>query len=171
MKTKLFLSLILMLGVFYSCTPITYLSVTTPRQEQILEIKNSKNELFIKANQWMVNTFKSAKSIIQFQDKEDGKIMGKYILHEGVASYNSVGLYGTSVRHEEIPDIYCLITISIKDNATKIEITPQGDWLYKEQDPGSMWLSLHTYSSEDAKKDIEKLIIDYKAFMNKDYKW
>ena len=159
------------LCVFYSCTPIKYLTVTTPKQEKILEIKNSKNELYIKANQWMVNTFTSAKSIIQFQDKEEGKIMGKYILHEGIAAYDQRGLYGITTHVEGTPDICCTITISIKDNATKIEITPQGDWLYQKQEPGAMYLSIHTYGPDDAKKDIEKLIVDYNTFMSKENKW
>jgi len=39
----------------------------------------SKNALYIKVNEWFVKTFNSAESVIEFQDKEAGVVMGKYI--------------------------------------------------------------------------------------------
>ena len=38
----------------------------------------SKDELFVKASSWLVDAFNSAKSVIQFSDKEAGVIKGKY---------------------------------------------------------------------------------------------
>ena len=40
----------------------------------------SKDELFVKASTWMVEAFKSSKSVIQYSDKEAGVIKGKYII-------------------------------------------------------------------------------------------
>lgn len=37
----------------------------------------SKNELYNRALSWFANTFKSSKDVIQMQDKESGKIIGK----------------------------------------------------------------------------------------------
>ena len=37
----------------------------------------SQSDLYVKANEWFVNAFNSANSVIQMQDKESGKIMGK----------------------------------------------------------------------------------------------
>lgn len=49
--------------------------------EKVIEISDkSKDQIYIKANGWFVETFNSAESVIEFQDKEAGKIMGKYVL-------------------------------------------------------------------------------------------
>ena len=36
-----------------------------------------KNALYLKAKKWFVTTYKSAKDVIQFEDKESGEITGK----------------------------------------------------------------------------------------------
>ena len=47
----------------------------------IVEIPGaSKDELFVKASTWMVETFNSSKSVTQYSDKEAGVIKGKYII-------------------------------------------------------------------------------------------
>ncbi len=43
-------------------------------------VKGSQNQLYIKAYQWMANTFNSAKEVIQMQDKEAGKLIGKGVM-------------------------------------------------------------------------------------------
>jgi len=45
---------------------------------------NSK-ELYGRANEWFVNIFKSAKDVIQLNDKEAGKIIGKGNFNAGIA--------------------------------------------------------------------------------------
>lgn len=40
----------------------------------------SKNELYVRANTWFTRTFKSAKSVLELQDKEAGKLIGKGLL-------------------------------------------------------------------------------------------
>ena len=46
---------------------------------------NSK-ELYVRAHEWFANTFKSAKDVIQLDDKEAGEIVGKggFEVHENV---------------------------------------------------------------------------------------
>src|SRR5690625_7103367 len=48
-----------------------------------------KDDLYIRTNGWFVETFNSPESVIEFQDKEAGKIMGKYVYtySEGVYTY------------------------------------------------------------------------------------
>ena len=95
---------IIALFFLYSC--VTTQSITAPGKiTETFNIPGSKNELYIKANQWMVKTFNNAKSVIQFQDKEAGKIMGKYLMH----NYSFTGLYGT----QSTSDIYALISPSL----------------------------------------------------------
>jgi hypothetical protein len=49
----------------------------------------SKNELFLYANEWFANSFKSSKDVIQFSDKESGKIIAKGNLD---TSYRTLGM-------------------------------------------------------------------------------
>lgn len=73
----------------------------------------SKNELFLRSKTFFVNNFKSAKSVIQLEDKEAGVIIGKgykYIVA------NSEALVSTAC------DIYFTIKITSKDNKFRVEI-------------------------------------------------
>lgn len=145
MKSKL-LIILFIASILSACTT-SYKLVSSPKQENIIEAKGSKDELYVKANQWMVRTFKDAKSVIQFQDKEEGKIMGKYLLHT------------TNLNFEDA-DVFALITISVKDNATKIEIEPLGTWNYDESG-----FTLYKYSPQNAESDMKLLFEDYQKFM------
>lgn len=147
---KYTLSLFLLVFLLSSCTPIKY--VTTPKVSEIIEVPGTKDELYIRANQWMVRTFKSAKSVIQYQDKEAGKIMGKCILQ-------SIKLPPKTLIELPNPvDIYSLITISVKENATRIDIEPAEKWPYNKR---PLW-----YSPEMAQIDYKKLINEYKNFIS-----
>tara|TARA_B100000401_G_scaffold396766_1_gene306477 strand:+ start:220 stop:768 length:549 start_codon:yes stop_codon:yes gene_type:complete len=46
--------------------------------ENIIKVDDvSKSDLYLRANEWFAKTFNSANSVIQMQDKEAGKIIGK----------------------------------------------------------------------------------------------
>jgi len=68
-----------------------------------------KNALYLKAKKWFVSTYKSAKDVIQFEDKESGEITGKgnfkiaYYTRDPYISHN--------------------ITITVKDGRYKYTIT------------------------------------------------
>lgn len=146
MKTSYF---ILLISLLLSCTPIKW--VTTPKVGEIIDVPGTKDELYIRANQWMVRHFKSAKSVIQFQDKEAGKIMGKYLM-------NTIDLEKAMNNLPITNDVYTLITISVKDNATRIDIEPLEYWPYNKR--------VLTYSPEMAQRDIKVLIDGYKNFIS-----
>jgi hypothetical protein len=42
-------------------------------------------ELYVRAHEWFAKTFKSAQSVIQLDDKEAGKILGKGSIQAGIA--------------------------------------------------------------------------------------
>jgi hypothetical protein len=44
--------------------------------QRTIEVAGTKDELFIKTMKWMTKTFQSAKSVIQYQDKEAGIVTG-----------------------------------------------------------------------------------------------
>ena len=51
----------------------------------VVNVDSTKsNELYVRANEWFVNTFKSAKDVIQLSDKEAGKIIGKGVFSTGL---------------------------------------------------------------------------------------
>lgn len=146
---------ILLVLIFSSCTTVSKM-VTLPKVGDIIAVSGTKDDLYIKANIWMVRTFKDAKSVIQFQDKGAGKIMGKYLMNS-INWGGEIGQYSNSVYSK---DVFSLITISVKDNATKIDIEPMGKWEFDSS--GATVLS---YSPEKAQADIKALIEDYKNYV------
>lgn len=73
--------------------------------ERIIEVPSlSKDQIYIRANAWFVENFNSAESVIQFQDKEAGKIMGKYrFKHKSGSYYKNI------------------ISIDVRDNKARIK--------------------------------------------------
>lgn len=45
--------------------------------EQVAQCTDGHKELYLKARKWFVDTFRNAKSVIQMEEKEDGKLAGK----------------------------------------------------------------------------------------------
>ena len=73
----MFLGLLLILSSCAS-TQVAYTPITLTKTATV---SGSKNEVYVKANLWLVDIFNSAKSVIQFSDKEAGIIKGKYVLY------------------------------------------------------------------------------------------
>ena len=77
------------LNIFFITTIVVLLSIScatiNPSEvkgtTKVVEVSGaSKDELFVKASSWLVDAFNSAKSVIQFSDKEAGIIKGKYVI-------------------------------------------------------------------------------------------
>jgi hypothetical protein len=146
---------------------------------EVMEVQGvSKSDLYLRANTWLARAFKSAKSVIDFQDKEAGKIIGK-------------GRIGTLIKMPLSPkvesgDISITITLFCKDGKYKYVIdnlehnapntTGTGTWasvgpLEKEKPKvgmlirpsGMEWTALKI----DADKSIKSLIEDMKKAMSK----
>lgn len=87
------------------------------KKEKIVPVSGkTKNQLYVTANKWMVDTFNNASSVIEFTDKEAGTIIGKYLVSGNVTSFGMAGVLDTR--------IYAKINIEVKDNKAKIEIIP-----------------------------------------------
>ena len=71
----------------------------------------SKTELYNRAKLWFAKTFKSAKDVIQLDDKENGQIIGNgaisYSAPAGIPGYNFSGYF------------YFTVTVEVKDNRFK----------------------------------------------------
>lgn len=115
---KVILVLVVILGTatLTSCG-VSKTNLDSP-QPKTKNVSNTidKNSNYIKANEWMVTTFNSAKSVIQFSDKDAGIVKGKYIMRVGTVS--------TSPYVASTSDLYAIITIRTKDNESRIEIVP-----------------------------------------------
>lgn len=58
--------------------------------EQVAQCTDGQKDLYLKARKWFVDTFSNAKSVLQMDDKEDGKLTGKayhtYKFNNGMSS-------------------------------------------------------------------------------------
>lgn len=139
MKTRLlFITLLVS-----SCATMVTFSENEAVSHVFDDTPGSQDELYLKANSWMIETFNNAESVVQHNDKEQGVIIGKYLLHGSSAS----GLYGNVDNR-----IYATIDIRLKDNKARIEIKPQGSWQYDESG-----MSVFSYSKQDAIADMNHL--------------
>ncbi|WP_274971753.1 DUF4468 domain-containing protein [Zunongwangia profunda] len=120
-----------------------------------IEINEKQDELYIKANNWMVENFNSAKSVIQFSDKEAGIVTGKYLLK---STYNYSGFTATEF------DIFAVIKIQVKDGATKITITPDNFNTVKSE----LIDQKYQYTEEIARNQINLLIDSYLDYVEND---
>jgi len=98
-----------------SCGSMTKFSIPSPEPvTKNVETKTNQNSNFIKANEWMVQSFNDAKSVIQFKDKKAGIVNGKYLMKTGF-------MYRSDKFNDE-PSFYSVITIRVKDSLSRIEI-------------------------------------------------
>lgn len=109
MKKITLLSAVFLFGFISSCGTMmgTDAPVESRSMEKIFQAEGkTKNNIYISVNEWFVKNFTSAESVIEFQDKEAGKILGKYMF-----SYTE-GIYYYDVRQT--------ISVSIKEGIFKI---------------------------------------------------
>jgi hypothetical protein len=112
------------------------------------DLTGSKNQLYAKATEWLITYFGSAESVIQYADKEDGIIIGKYVLR-------SVAVQGTSKAYE----LFATITIQVMDNKARIDIRPYGYWEYVHPS------QVPQYTKERAKNDLEVTATSFAQFI------
>lgn len=138
-KLPLFLILI---SVMSSC--MTPQAVTFSRDEfvRVYDVPGSQNELYLKANAWMVGKFVNAESVIQHNDKEEGAIIGKYLMFGTVAT----GLYGITTDSR----VFSIIDIRVKDNRVRLNIVPENY--------NATW-----YTKDKALADMERMAVELEA--------
>lgn len=132
--------------------------------EKIIEIQGTtKNDLYVKANSWFVDTFNSAESVIEYQDKEAGKIMGKYIL------FYKEGIYSYMVRQ--------IISVDIKNNKVRFIIknpyyTITGDALNGQYIENIEYRTLDTQAGlKRVHIEWNKLVQSFTNYLNKKTNW
>lgn len=138
------IALLFIAFIINACAPLKTIMIEEPFIKVYDNLEASQNELFLKANEWMVATFKDAESVIQYSDKEEGTLLGKYLMNGEVRQ----GLYNVTTDTR----IYAKIDIRVKDNKARISIEPMEAWKY---DPSGM--TIYSYSREDAIAEMEEL--------------
>lgn len=68
-------------------------------KSHVVEINAEQNTLYVRANNWMVDQFQNADSVVQFADKESGTVSGRYML--GVIATTQSGLQRKSFRDNQ----------------------------------------------------------------------
>lgn len=121
---------------------------TTPLQEKPVVIKvydsnKEKDDIYRIANEWMVETFKSSSEVIQYQDKEEGVIIGK-----GLTLIGS-NFAGSSYAH-------FTIKIETKENKTRLSITD----VYLEIKTGGGNTSKRQIENQETWKKVKAELID-----------
>jgi len=139
-----------------SCGSMTKFSIPSPEPvTKNVETKTNQNSNFIKANEWMVQSFNDAKSVIQFKDKEAGIVNGKYLMKTGF-------IYRSDKFNDE-PSFYSVITIRVKDSLSRIEINaPSG--MYSQK---TMGIEVG-FTKESFLTKTKYLIASFEVFMKKE---
>lgn len=146
-----------------SCAPahkvVTKRYYPKPFEFQLVDTAiGSKNELYVKAHEWIARTYGSAKAVIDMQDKEAGKIIGKCLISD-VAN----------------GDIKYLLSFDIKDGKYRCRMTSfhhEGDRYWS----GSSFSNYKSYgylnqdsvlyvSPADGKKRIDQKYYSIKNFV------
>jgi hypothetical protein len=137
---------IFLLLLMSSCV-VTQVKIDNPIEKVFEDIHGSKIDLYVKSNEWMIKNFKDATSVVEFSDKEEGVLIGKYLLF---GSVSNIGLYGSQMDSR----VYCKIDIRVKDNKARISIEPLNSWS-----------SIYSYTKDKAEKDINNLIESYHNYI------
>ena len=159
---KLILLFAILATTLTSCvgTYKTFESTIPPMQESV-ELETSKNINYINANEWMVETFSSAESVIEFSDKEAGIVKGRYVLSpERSSSGVHVG-YGIYSGAFVVKATKAIITVRVKDSFARIEIQPTTKANYQTLN-GKV---SNGYTSAQYALDVENLINNFKERM------
>ena len=138
------LSFVLPLLLLLSCA--AYKDVSAPKVSELIKANGTKEQLFLRSNEWAIRAFANPQCEIQYNDKNEGKIIGKFLMNTKNDPYF-------------LSDVFSVITITVNDKIARIEIDPL-PWKYSRL---SLYISI--YKPETAQKDMHKLVESYKAFM------
>jgi hypothetical protein len=107
---------ILAISILAGCAIVKMVSIE-PYQKIVTANGKSKSDLYFLVNQWMVETFRSAPAVIEFQDKDYGSITGKCILTSVIHSDHTV-------YFDKIYTFKAIITLDCRDNAVRLTLKP-----------------------------------------------
>jgi hypothetical protein len=154
---NLIISSILTMVLLNSC--YTYRPLIVPDTVTVIKtykVIGTKDELFRKANLWMVSTFKDARSVILNSDRVEGILTGKYLLKFIAPSSILFGSFCWATSEEAV---YAIIEIRVKNGIGYISITPDYSWQDSQvYDPSGHEIPMNNvYTRKMAINDINSL--------------
>lgn len=124
-------------------------------------VKGSKEELFVKSKTWLTKTFNSAKSVIQVEDKEAGRIIAQGVMK--TPHQNMIGYGGTDNAN-------FTLTIDCKDGKYRCVLSdfshPYGG-SYTNKKPATIMINKSGWNhiKEYTKQKSEEIISSLNEFM------
>jgi len=148
----IFIMIITVLFVAFGCATTQKLTKEELTVQSIQEISKSKTELYKLSNEWMAKSFKSSKQVIQYQDKDEGIIVGK-------------GFIG--ITYTLFPmDTWFTMTIEIKDN--KARVTFEDIYISQKVNYQTQETPVTNKAQMDkVRPELEKLITDLSDYLQK----
>lgn len=163
MKRLLKLLLIVLLPSCVATQPLQ-LNYKDYTLEKEISSTKGKNDLFIIANSWMVETFNNATNVIQFSDKEAGMIKGRYLMG---GSISSASTYVPEIDRR----VFAIITVQVRDSLTKITIAPQGEGQYYPTNPNAIFPINSFPGADEIKAKANGIITEYETYLLNYKKW
>lgn len=130
----------------------------------IVDSTITKNELYSTFMDWLAKTYVSAKDVIQYQDKEEGKIVAK-----GLFKVYLNGVYGAT----EVGNIHHTISIYVKEGKYKYVIgniyfegKAYGESPINGEKPWGMLQGQWKKINDQSNSEIDKIILSLKSSVN-----
>ena len=120
--------------------------------QQVYEVSGGKDTLFSKSLQWLAQTYTDSKEVIEYEDKEAGKIIGRGATQ---VMYNPLGISPIMLN------IRYSIKIDLKDNKARITFTN----IYNPQSPAA---PIFVDTRDRLIPKFEMLTEDYHKFLTSD---
>jgi len=119
--------------------------------QRVVEADYTKDEFFRLSNEWLTKTFRSSKSVIQYQDKEEGIIIGKGF---------------TPIRMGLVPiDAWFTIKIENKENKSRITINDLYGSQYIEGREQTFYYEQSDRDRAEAERELNIIVDDYEKFI------
>lgn len=132
--------------IILSCATLNQPLQEPMKIQRIEEIQLSKNKIYRYANEWMAKRFVKAKEVIQYQDKEEGVIIGRGILRHYI--------------NDNPVDFKFVMKVECKDNKIRVTI----DNISGEMDFGNLPIPVDTTKLDD--EEYNDLKIAFEALIN-----
>ncbi len=144
-----------------ACASTQNISTLPAQYEEIVDITGTKDSLYTKANLVFVDLFNNAESVLQFSDKQEGIMKGKYVsnITVGTSDYT----------------VYTTVEVSVKEGKYRINMT-----LADVVETFNAWTGRNTRPHSVAPTDAiltkmnqewKLLATSFKTKMNKDSSW
>lgn len=129
------------------CATSTQAVGQSMKVQRVIEAQGSQDELYRLANEWMAKTFVESSEVIQYQDKEEGIIVGKGLTkhkYGGISTWN----------------IWYTMTIEVKEDRARATI----------EDVYGEYTVLDTKTTMKAaemrQKDYDELVVKFNGYID-----